>query len=97
MNKKIFIASLLTMSFTAAIAAAPMGTIGFRGNIVVATEVLSIGPNSDIQTHHAATRVSSQLLTNTMPVRSVESADDLFEYFASYAPVSAKVVTVTYH
>lgn len=101
MNKKCFISWFAAMSaivaMTTIAAMASKGKIGFNGRVVAATEAVTIHSDGDIQAHRAASHISSQLLVRVKPVFNTQSADDLFDYFASYAPVTAKVITVTYH
>lgn len=99
-NKKILMSLLpamtLAMIITANVATATTGSIGFTGRVFAATETISVSPNGDVQAPHATTRVSSQRLTDAKPAFNVADANDLLDYFAGYAPESAKVVTITY-
>lgn len=101
MDKKILISLLSSMSFATAImanaATVSTGAIGFTGRVFAATEAVSVRPNGEFQVHRAATRISSQFLTNAKPVLNTQDPNDLFDYFAGYARASANVVTVAYH
>lgn len=99
MNRKIVL-PLLVLSLATVVTAntttVSTGSIGFTGRVFIATEALNVGPDGDAKPLRAATRISSRRLADAKPAFNMDDAKDLFDYFAGYAPTSARVITVTY-
>jgi hypothetical protein len=100
MHRKIVTPLLLAMSLATAVTAnattVSTGSISFNGRVFIATEVVNMGPDGNVQPQRAATRVSSQRLADAKPIFHINDANDLFDYFAGYARTSATVITVIY-
>lgn len=101
MSMKTFVPLLLAVSLDTVVmahaATASTGSIGFVGKVFMPTEVVSIGADGHVPSRRAAAHISSLRLLEAKPAFHVADANDLFDYFAGYAPSSARVVTVVYH